>query len=561
MPAKIPNPAVPHPDSSLWIIHYTRADQSHQLPANVIPVVEPVRKVMTERRFLQQHGQLLRKEFMLHDRPKWPNIQLPSGGMPQAWNPNSNYPNNVMSQMRGTHPSYSMQQPAMHQGPMGPAAKRQRQVGPSHAHGTGRGPMPVVPQESSLEDEDPANGDDMDTLAPREISSTRYIKHHEWMEEIFSSPYNTSQIVPVELGLGRKGEIESLTKEFFNASVDRDQPVVKGAAPARVGKMENGQAEDFVTKATDRIAQLNAEMEKLKRQHARRTAKFSRTNAIKEAERALRDQASSKRENDSTPGKTDRFDEAVEKVQNMLGKSIKLMKEVECMERGGLEEKSRALDRDPQDFDLDQAMQDLGPQDSHSTPYNIQQAPSSRDFNSAGQTPQRYPSMPMGGDGAQDDEPVKGTATEDVTMEEMPSEANPKDGDTGDWVIVDKGDSKPEEDNPAPEGEAIPTESGLGGDFGAPGEMLNTTENALEDFAAEQGTTGEFNPDDFNDTVDFGSLAGTGEALSGFSEGTNAEISLEEPGDLGLDDSAFGEAFHVPEPSDLPETGGAEPGQ
>lgn len=44
--------------------------------------------------------------------------------------------------------------------------------------------------------EDTEFGDYFDNLTPAEISKMRYKQHHEWMEEIYSSVYSLSQIVP-----------------------------------------------------------------------------------------------------------------------------------------------------------------------------------------------------------------------------------------------------------------------------------------------------------------------------------------------------------------------------
>lgn len=52
----------------------------------------------------------------------------------------------------------------------------------------------------------------MEYLSPRDISTVRYMQHHQWMEETFHSPYSTGQIVPGELGLVCKGKIE---EDFF----------------------------------------------------------------------------------------------------------------------------------------------------------------------------------------------------------------------------------------------------------------------------------------------------------------------------------------------------------
>lgn len=557
MPSATPNPNVSPPESSLWIIHYSQAEPQYQLPSNRVPINAQIQTAMTQRRYLQQHGQLVRKEFMLHDRNNWPTINLPNGSMPQPWNPNSNYPSNVMSR---SHQSYMMQHQAASHAAMGPSpAKRQRQVGPSHGHGPSRSQMPMIANDSSVEEEEAINGDAMDTLTPRDISANRYIQHHLWMEEIFSSPYGTSQIVPVELGLGRRGEVESLTREFFDAPMSGETNKTKGAVPPRVGRLEDGRAKDFTAKAAQTVAHLNAEMEKLKRQHAKRTEKLTRADVIKEAESSMRDPSIDKHGSDNYAGSTDEVVNLIEKVQAFLGQGIRVFKEVECVQRGGLEEKAQTNEANfPQyNFDMDHPALDAAR--AQAMAYKMPKAASSRGFDSAGQTPQPYPQPAAPGDRAQDAGPTKETAGGDVTMSEVPTGADSNEGGTGDWIMVGKeGGSGAAEDQERPDIETLAGHADLENEFGTPGNELDTAGDVLQDFAPDQGTTEEFHPDDFNDTVDFGGLDTAADGLSGFAEQANAEMDLEEAGDLGLDDSAFGEAFHAPEAGEQPETGGAE---
>ena len=555
------NPNMPPADPSLWIIHYCQAERQFQMPSNRIPMNQHVGAAMTTRKFLQQHGQLVRKDFMLHDKNNYPTIKLPGGNLPQQ------YPGNVISEMNRSHPSYMMQQQAVSQGAMGPSpAKRQRQVGPSHAHGPSRSQLAMMTSDPNvnIDEEDAVNGDMMDTLTPRDISATRYIQHHEWMEEIFSSPYETSQIVPVELGLGRKGEIESLTRDFFETPTSSERNIVKGAVPPRVGRLEEGKASDFAEKATQRVAQLNAETETLKKKHARSLAKLRKGDAIKEAEQELRNLSLKKTGNDVHGGHKDGLVETLEKVQALLGKSIKIIKDVDCVQRGGLEEKSQLNDIDPQSLDLDQAMLDLPPQDSDSTPYHMQRASSNGEYTSigptsTGHTPLAYPQPPIPVDGAEDLASANETPGGDITMAEMPTETESKDADTEDWIMVDKeGGSRSVESHETPGVGAIAENTILESGFEAPADEANTAGDALESFVADQGGTDEFNPNDFHDTVDFDNLDAAGEGLSGFAEEANAELGLDEHGDLGLDNSAFGEAFHAPEHGEQHETGGGE---
>ena len=523
----------------------------------------PIQTALTQRKYLQQHGQLVRKDFMLHDRNSWPTINLPNSGMPQTWHPNSAYPNNVMSQMHRNQQPYMLHQQAGSHGGVGPSpAKRQRQMGPNHAHGMTRPPVSTTTQDPSVEVEDAVHGDSMDTLTPRDISASRYKQHHEWMEEIFSSPYGTSQIIPVELGLGRKGEIESLTRDFFGAPTRNESPAVPGKMIPRVGRLEDGRAEDFVVRATQRISAIQLEMDKLRQQHANRMAKLNKGVSVKEAEHQLRTQAATKPSGEAILGQVDRLEELVEKVAEELGRTIKVVKDIECVQNGGLEEKPQANEADLRGLDIDEQMNDFDTQAADPIPYQNGQDNLHKADGAAGQTPKAYTqSSPVPGDGAQDFEPIEALSGEDITMAEVRPEANDKDVETGDWVLVDKdSDLKPHQDGGGPALEGAVEDAAVEGNVETAGEEFNTAGAALQDLAPEQGDNApaEFNPNEFHDTVDFGNLDTAGEALSGFEEGNNAELGLDDHGDLGLDDTAFGDAFHTSEATEVQEKEPAE---
>ena len=134
------------------------------------------------------------------------------------------------------------------------------------------------------EEEDVSRGDALDLVTPREISRMRYEQHHEWMEEIVESAYNINQIIPSDLGLGRKGELESLTRGFFEAPLSAAHPTTNGA-PARVGKMHAGKAAEFTKLAAQKVADMQKELEELKAKHARRMEKLQQISVLAAAEK------------------------------------------------------------------------------------------------------------------------------------------------------------------------------------------------------------------------------------------------------------------------------------
>ena len=203
--AKAPNINAAAPDPSLWIVHYHQAEHRNILPSAQLPFDPQTRQLMMERQSLQNQGRLEKRDFMLHDREHWPHINGPTGReMGHNMIAPGFYGSNPMPSRGGFNPP--------------PPAKRQR---------TGQGSIAAandgMPDTSIEDEENTALGDYFDHLTPRDISTARYMQHHRWMEEVFSSPYASGQIVPADLGLGLMGEMKSLTDGLLDPpSMDFD---------------------------------------------------------------------------------------------------------------------------------------------------------------------------------------------------------------------------------------------------------------------------------------------------------------------------------------------------
>ena len=269
-----------NPDPHMWLVHYSRAQAKHQLPSTSLPMLTHTAQVFQARALIQRSGQLPRKEFMLHDRSQWATIQLPAG--------------------------------------LGRAAAA-GQVAPGHRRG---GSLDM--QATMEEEEDVSRGDILDFITPREISRMRYEQHHEWMEEILESPYATKQIVPSELGLGKKGTLESLTNGFFTAPTSTTHDTVDG----NVGKLAPGKTEDFTKHANEKLAEMEADIEKMKQDHIRRMEKLKRTTDLGAAERKIRNM------NPADDG----YKQIAAQVQNMMGRRIENVERVHLVEKGGLQD-------------------------------------------------------------------------------------------------------------------------------------------------------------------------------------------------------------------------------
>ncbi|KAH8427815.1 uncharacterized protein LDX57_005520 [Aspergillus melleus] len=533
LPSKVPNPNMPPPDPSLWIVHYSRAPQSDHIPANRIPIHPQTQSMLAQRRFLQSQGQLARKDFMLHDRNNWPTINFPQQMAPQNF---AQVPGPYPNAMVGRQPYY----PPPVQGVPASAGAAPAKV--PRGHRASSAAMNAATADFALEDEDVSAGDMMDLLTPREVSKMRYQQHHEWMEEIFASPYAISQITPVSLGLGRKGELESLTAGFFDA------PDSKDAGDAAAAKMEPAKAEEFADRVAKRVADMTAEIEKLKKRHARRMEKFNRTSLLKDAEIRLRDSATDPadtgtevwrlegrmavpdEENDgqdsapSDPKATHKVGDVIKEVETAWQKHIALEPKVSCVQKGGLLEKIEPEPKPEQssqgDVDMDQGATLLdqfsatsGPAQGLAAPAHDASTGAPGGAGAGSAVPPQQPSniaqqsapgldieMDMG-----DGQPVSTAA-----------------GETGDWVMVD-GDKKHQT-----------TEKGNIGETSLSG--IDTPGSGLQGLTPGN-TAGDSALDGAN--FDFTNMDSAGDALAAYTE-QNEDLDLPD-----LENSAFGDAFHA----------------
>jgi hypothetical protein len=300
-------------DPNLWLVHYKPADQQNRLPAQQIPISREVHAQMSIRAQLQAAGPLMRKEFMLHDASNWPKVEF---GQQVA--------------MRGPQPYYNPMQPARPYVAQPPPHKRQRGAAPPQA----RPPVAGVPMpDTTLEDEENATQDAFDFLTPREISLSRYKQHHEWMEEIFSSPYALSNIAPVDLGLGLMGELAPLTAGILDVPGAENPDTAKdGYKVKNYYKLDPEQLKDFENRVSEYTKKEQAEIDKMKADHARKIAQLKRTRTYIKAERRLRDLT---RATDKEDDDTDPTDGVVRDLEKSLGVTFDATKSLVCVDKGG----------------------------------------------------------------------------------------------------------------------------------------------------------------------------------------------------------------------------------
>ena len=260
--AKSPNVAAANPDPSLWLVHYHSADANQIMPASQVPVTAQTQTTITQRRWLESQGRLDRREFMLHDRENWPTLNIPGQAGMQQHHP-------VGTPQRG-YGAYPQQ---------GPPAKKARLSGPSGLAMPGS--ADGLPDMTIEAEEDTSLGDFFDHLTQRDISMARYTQHHRWMEEVFSSPYATSQIVPPDLGLGLMGELKGLTDGIL-APPNTDVRETDAAKPAKAKEAEpfsnltQEQIDEFSKRVEKHLEEGQAEIEKMKADHAAKMAEWQK---------------------------------------------------------------------------------------------------------------------------------------------------------------------------------------------------------------------------------------------------------------------------------------------
>jgi hypothetical protein len=555
------------------------------MPSQSIQLQPQVQVILQQRRLLQSYGQLARKEFMLHDRNNWPAINLPAALAPMSHA--QAFANNLARQTQVN--MMGGQQAGGLAAPMA-AANRATQM----AHVRGRSTHLLAGDVTVEEEEDVSRGDMLDFMTPREISKMRYEQHHEWMEEIMNSPFATKQIIPTDLGLGRKGELEALTGGFFEAPIGAMREISGDTPSTQVGKMELNKAEEFTKLAAKKVSDMQADLEKMQQKHERRMAKLRKTTLLNSAEKRLRTAAGpaeSRAQQDveqtvresAKSGSGESVEDVVQEVEAAWERKIEPMASVVCVQRGGLEDRtaSNALSgRHPlngmespkknvtsrEEPQTSSYRQPVPPVDAEEQPEPLVPSPSSQTPGAAVGTP-----TVRNDDGAdsngpepdsehyanQDDNAVPSLDDIDVDMEmaglEDPDPGLEDDSTAGnEWVMVeDQGDDSGNATEGDTKSQPFPTPQPADAS-GSPATFVNTPASGvqmvpqnLHDGTLTQTAT---------DTPDF--EAGRTDSQSDFDNvgmgiGDNDLVDYgDEDDDLGMDvmdDSAFGDAFHPPE--------------
>ena len=348
-------------DPALEIIHYTQSFADHRLPAqSLIQRLSPlIQKQMNERRYLENQGALPRKAFMLNDANNWPTIVMPITQNPAA-------PQNPYQQMGMFNQSGLPQLSRMHNGggaqhPFGqqphglrpgtssgigpPPAKRQRQAAPSRmptgssSAGVGGG---VFDEAAQADEEVAPTGDLLDVLTPREISVTRYTQHHEWMEQILSSPWAVSQIQHVELGLGLAGDaLSPLTDGIVGWAPDIAEPVVIAGGKTdevEVQKLTQAHVEKLEERVRNFVEEGEAQIARMREEHRQRMEEMEGRSLFKDLERRLAEAMYEGAVGEEAEGEEDRktVEDVVKEMERRTGAKVGRREEVVTVSNGGL---------------------------------------------------------------------------------------------------------------------------------------------------------------------------------------------------------------------------------
>lgn len=526
------------PDPSLWLVHYGQADPQHCFPTSQLPLSHQSRQQLAERQWIESQGRLDRQDFMLHDREKWPQLNMPGRaavpGVP-AYNQNV-YQQSPMAHIGNPRFSGNFYQQAQ-QGHAGPSpAKRARQHPPAPAHASAAA---LMAQDTSIEDEENVLlGDLLDHLTQRDISLTRYMQHHDWMDEVYSSPFATGQIVPMDLGFGLMGELAGLTEGLFDtpsSALEKPEPKTKDT-PAAYKKVTSEQLQEFEKRVQAHKEKEQNEIARMKEEHARRMDSLRKSKSLVKAEKKLRN-ASWKPSGSGNEfwrlEKTNDQDanQIVEQVEELLGGSIQAQKEATMVSEGGYRKEEKRTP--PADADMSGMQMDGAGLDAAQSLQSASGAPAE----SALQIEQpQLPTQQISADPQAPQQLPQSAAPSapDSNMENLESM------DTGNFSLPDDMELDTGNfnfDTPKTDVQTPGTSNWPGQPQQAqsqPQQPSNPQPNAADPSADLYGAGGDANFGDFD----------AGDGLIDFEGGAGDDI------DFSMDNSAFGDAFHGTEGHD-----------
>ena len=516
------------PDPSLWLVHYGQADPQHCFPASQLPLSHQSRQQMAERQWIESQGRLDRQDFMLHDREKWPQLNMPGRaavpGVP-AYNQNM-YQQSPMAHIGNPRFSGNFYQQAQ-QGHTGPSpAKRARQHPPAHAPASAAA---LMAQDTSIEDEENVLlGDLLDHLTQRDISLTRYMQHHDWMDEVYSSPFATGKIVPMDLGFGLMGELAGLTEGLFdtpNSALEKTETKAKDT-PAEYKKVTSEQLQEFEKRVQAHKEKEQDEIARMKEEHARRMDSLRKSKSLVKAEKKLRNASWKPSSSGNEFWRLEKTNDQnanqiVEQVEELLGGSIQAQKEATMISEGGYRKEEKRTP--PADADMaGQSLQSASGAAAETAPQTEQ--------------PQQLPNQQLPAEPQASQQQLPQSAAPSVPDNNM---ENLETMDTGNFSLPDDMELDTGNfnfDTPKTDVQTPGTSNWPGQAQQVPAQPQQPAQsNAADPTSGDlYGAGGDANFGDFD----------AGDGLIDFEGGAGDDI------DFSMDNSAFGDAFHGTEGHD-----------
>jgi hypothetical protein len=608
VPSQVQAGNIPQIDPNLWLIHYGPSEKNDRLQVNMLPITPAIQQTMNIRQQLFQMGQIARKEFMLSDRINWPHLPLPARGQsiyPPPM-PNRNVP---QAMAYPPHPGHAA--PAV-----GPTPKRRGGHGQGAAHPPQMMGAPFPGMDSIFDDdEDISRGDMFDHLTPQEMSMHRYRQNHEWMEEILSSPYRIGQIEVADLGLGRKGELASLTDGVFESQGTGSWEL--GPKKPYTGHLDPEIAKMFKARVEERSEAHKLEVAKMKEQHEKMLASLAGLATIKQAEKDLRTATEETgpefwrlegrlEDSEESMGRLSlsqnkSLDDILSRVEEAVGRRAAVVRDVCRVQEGGYQEPAPEPEPEPvpqaaqlqPDAGLIAPSASMSRQPSHAGSQNSGVMIGDSDIDMGGTAAGLLDQMHTGFSSTST--PINNFPTPQPHLSAIPSSAAtpanlnvpsplpvqaptsqppaavgddvkmhdadaPKAGTTapdqgtgsGDWVVVPKGGGSPASFGNAGGAAGSTPAAGTLGD----GSGVQLAASSKAPSVAQTPADGLGFDGDNNDFSSLGDLDTAGDALASYDP-----PSVDATGGLGdlnmdLEDSAFGDAFHgVQSAADTPGDG------
>ncbi|KAI9886237.1 MAG: hypothetical protein M1823_001972 [Watsoniomyces obsoletus] len=214
-------------DPNLWLVHYTACGPTQRMLSKNVPQSQRSRQNTTQREALRRSGQLIRKEFMLHDQTNWPTVTLPPQVRQHVLSQQQTPGHPMVAASPNRPPPQSgnyWQQPSMQAGHGPPPAKRPRTMNATPSAMTPGADGAILLE--GTEEEDTTLGDDLDYLTTRDMALSRFRRRQEWVAELMSSPFHVNQIKPIDLG------VEPVLRAAFGMPVEAGRQLSESASSA-----------------------------------------------------------------------------------------------------------------------------------------------------------------------------------------------------------------------------------------------------------------------------------------------------------------------------------------